>query len=144
MAGYKCVFETDEEYKEYKTNKKFNAVNMEFMTEPDIKRPKLSDDGSFYIVCSPEKLKLRPRDTTFLNLRLKLNLPEKIDVMVGLFPSFVSRKRSIENSNWISNKRKDETIQLDILNKHFYDTNIIKKSQEIAYIFFINQKGHDI
>ena len=73
MAGYKCVFETDEEYKEYKTNKKFNAVNMEFMTEPDIKRPKLSDDGSFYIVCSPEKLKLRPRDTTFLNLRLKLN-----------------------------------------------------------------------
>ena len=74
-----------------------------------------------------EKLKLRPRDTTFLNLRLKLNLPEKIDVMVGLFPSFVSRKRSIENSNWISNKRKDETIQLDILNKHFYDTIIIKK-----------------
>ena len=54
MAGYKCVFETDEEYKEYKTNKKFNAVNMEFMTEPDIKRPKLSDDGSFYIVWKAE------------------------------------------------------------------------------------------
>ena len=127
-----------------KTNKKFNAVNMEFMTEPDIKRPKLSDDGSFYIVCSPEKLKLRPRDSTFLNLRLKLNLPEKIDAMVGLFPSFVSKKRSIENSSWISNKRKDETIQLDILNKHFYDTNKIKKSQKIAYIFLINQKVHDI
>ena len=42
--------------------------------------------------------------------------------MIGLFPSFVSRKLSIENSNWISNKRKDETIQIDILNKHFYDT----------------------
>ena len=63
--------------------------------------------------------------------------------MVGLLPSFVSRKLSIENSNWISNKRKDEAIQLDILNKHFHDTIKIKKNQEIAYIFLINQKSHD-
>ena len=132
------MFQTDEEYEEYKTNKKFNAVNIEFITEPDIKRPKLSDDGSFYIIYSIEKLKLRPRDSTLLNLRLKLNLPEKIEAMVGLLPSFVSRKLSIENSNWISNRRKDETIELDILNKHFYDTIKIKKNQEIAYIFLIN------
>ena len=60
--------------------------------EPDIKRPQLSDDGSFYIVYSPEKRKLRPKDSTLLNLRLKLSLPETIEAMVGLFPSFVSRK----------------------------------------------------
>ena len=143
MAGYTCAFQTDEEYEEYKTNKKFNAVNIKFITEPDMKRPKLSGDGSFYIIYSPEKLKLRPRDSTLLNLRLKLNLPAKIEAMVGLLPSFVSRKLSIENSNWISNKRKDETIQLDILNKHFYDLTKIKKNQEIAYIFLINQKSHD-
>ena len=58
--------------------------------------------------------------------------------MVGLLPSFVSRKLSIENSNWISNRRKDEAIELDILNKHFYDTIKIKKNQEIGYIFLIN------
>ena len=138
MVWYTYVFQTDEEYEEYKTNKKFNAVNIEFITEPDIKRPKLSDDGSFYIIYSIEKLKLRPRDNTLLNLRLKLNLPEKIEAMVGLLPSFVSRKLSIENSNWISNRRKDETIELDILNKHFYDTIKIKKNQEIGYIFLIN------
>ena len=138
MAWYTYVFQTDEEYEEYKTNKKFNAVNIEFITEPDIKRPKLSDDGSFYIIYSIEKLKLRPRDSTLLNLRLKLNLPEKIEAMVGLLPSFVSRKLSIENSNWISNRRKDEAIELDILNKHFYDTIKIKKNQEIGYIFLIN------
>ena len=132
------MFQTDEEYEEYKTNKKFNAVNIEFITEPDIKRPKLSDDGSFYIIYSLEKLKLRQRDSTLLNLRLKLNLPEKIEAMVGLLPSFVSRKLSIENSNWISNRRKDEAIELDILNKHFYDTIKVKKNQEIAYIFLIN------
>ena len=113
MAGYTCLFQTDEEYEEYKINKKFNAVNTEFITKPDIKRPKLSDDGSFYIIYSPEKLKLRPRDSTLLNLRLKLNLLEKIEAMVGLLPSFVSRKLSIESSNWISNKKKDETIQLE-------------------------------
>ena len=77
-----------------------------------------------------------------LNLRLKLNVTEKIEAMVGLFPSFASRKLSIENSNWISNKRKDKTIQFTILNKHFYDTIKIK-NQELAYIFLINQKSHD-
>ena len=57
--------------------------------------------------------------------------------MVGLLPSSVSRNLSIENSNWFSNKRKDETIQLDISNKHFYDTIKIKKS--ITSIYFFNQ-----
>ena len=55
--------------------------------------------------------------------------------MIGLLPSFVSRKLSIENSNWISKRRKDETIRIDILNKHIYDTIKIKKNQENAYIF---------
>ena len=123
MTGYTCVFQTDEEYKEYKTNKKNNTTNIKFITEPDIKRTKLSDDESFYIIYSPEK------DSTSLNLGLKLNLPVKIEAMVGLLPSFVSRKLSIENSNWISNKRKDKAIQLDVLNKHFYNIIKIKKNQ---------------
>ena len=123
MTGYTCVFQTDEEYEEYKTNKKNNTANIKFITEPDIKRTKLSDDESFYIIYSPEK------DSTSLNLGLKLNLPVKIEAMVGLLPSFVSRKLSIENSNWISNKRKDKAIQLDILNKHFYNIIKIKKNQ---------------
>ena len=94
-AKYTCIFETDEECEEYKNSKKINALKIEFITEPDIKRPNLSDDGSFYIVYSPEKLKLTPRDSQILNLRLKLNLPEKIEAMIGLLRSFVSRKLSI-------------------------------------------------
>ena len=69
---------------------------------------------------SPEKIKLRPRDSAMLNLRLKINLRNEIETMIGLFPSFASRKLSIENSNWISDKRKDEIIQLDILNRHLF------------------------
>ena len=74
-----------------------------------------------------------------LNLRLKINLPNKIDGMIGLLPSFVSKKLSLENSNWIPNKRKDEIIQLDVLNKNFCN-KIKKKSKACMYIFLINQK----
>ena len=28
----------------------FNDVNIEFLTEPEVKKPKLSKDGSFYII----------------------------------------------------------------------------------------------
>ena len=75
-----------------------------------------------------------------LNLRLKVSLLDKIEAMIGLLLSFVSRKLSIDNSNWISNKRKDEIIQLDILNRHFCNTINIRKNQKLAYIFLINQK----
>ena len=81
--------------------------------------------------------------SVMLNLRLKVNLPDQIEAMIGLLPSFVPRKLSIENSNWISNKRKDEIIQLDILNRHFCNTINIRKSQELAYISLINQKRCD-
>ena len=89
----------------------FNAISIDFLTKPDVKKPKLSDDRSFYIIFSPEKIKLRPGDSAMLNFR-KVNLPDKIEAMIGLLPSFVSRKSSIENSNWALNKRKDDIIQL--------------------------------
>ena len=118
----------------------FNAINIEFLTEPEVKKPKLSNDRSFYIIYSPEKIKLRPRDSAMLNLRLKVNLPDEIEAMIGLLPSFVSRKLSIENSNWISNKRKDEIIQLDILNRHFCNTINTRKNNNLN---IINQKSCD-
>ena len=49
----------------------FNAINIEFLTESEVKKSKLSDNGSFHILYSPEKLKLRPRDSAMLNLRLR-------------------------------------------------------------------------
>ena len=49
----------------------------------------------------------------------------------------------IENHPWVSNTLKDGTIQLEILNKSFYNTINIKKNQEIAYIFLMNQKFNE-
>ena len=76
-----------------------------------------------------------------LNLRLKVHLPEQIEATIRLLLTFVSRKPSIKNSNWISNKRKDETISLDILKKDVYNTTNICKNQKISYIFLLNQKS---
>ena len=78
-----------------------------------------------------------------LNLRLKVNLPYEIEAMVGLLPNFVSRKLSIENSSWISNKRKDKIIQLYIFIRHFCNTINIRINQELAHIFLINQRSCD-
>ena len=89
----------------------FNAFKIEFLAEPEVKKPKLSDDGSFYIMHLPEK---NQTQTVMLNWRLKVNLLNEIEARIGLLPSFVPKKFSIENSNWISNKRKDEIVQPDI------------------------------
>ena len=59
----------------------FNAVNIEILTETEVKKTKLSYDGSFYIKYSPEKITLRPRNSAMLNLRLKVNLPDEIDIL---------------------------------------------------------------
>ena len=64
----------------------FNAINIEFLTESQVKKLKLSNGGSFYNIYSPEKHKLRLQDSAMLNLRLKVNLPNKIDTMIGLLP----------------------------------------------------------
>ena len=64
--------------------------------------------------------------------------------MVQVLPGFVSRNLSIENSNWIPNKRKDEIIQLDIFIRHFCNTINIRKNQELAHIFLINQRSCDM
>ena len=71
----------------------FNAISVQFSTEPDVRKPKLSGNGSVYIIYSPEKIKLRLRDcnvSAMLNLRLKVNLPDGIEAMIddylALFP----------------------------------------------------------
>ena len=42
---------------------RYNTINVEFSIDVDVKQPKLNDDASFYIIYSPEKIKLRSRDS---------------------------------------------------------------------------------
>lgn len=75
-----------------------------------------------------------------MDLKFKLTVPEKLEVHINLLPYLTECCLSIENHAWESNKLKDGTIQLDILNKGFFNTTIIKKYQDIGYIFFRNQR----
>ena len=63
----------------------FNAINIEFLTEPEVKKPKLSDDGSFTSYAYLKKSN-SDRGSVMLNLRLKVNLPNEIEAMTGLLP----------------------------------------------------------
>ena len=117
----------------------FQTLKVEMSSFEDIKQPELNKNGSFCIIYSPEKIKLRPRDSIFLDLKFKLTAPKKLEV-INLLSYLKERFLSIENHALESNKLTDGTIQLDILNKSFYNTTNIKKNQETRYIFIMYQK----
>ena len=121
----------------------FQTLKVEISSYEDIKQPELNKNGSFCIIYSPEKFKLRPRDSIFLDLKFKLTAPKKLEVHINLLSYLKERFLSIENHAWESNNLTDGTIQLDILNKSFYNTANIKKNQETGYIFIMHQKYNE-
>ena len=63
----------------------FNAINIEFLREPEVKKIKIKRRWKFlHHIFTFKKIKLIPRDSAMLNLRLKVNLPDEIEAMVGL------------------------------------------------------------
>ena len=57
-AGPEVIIKQNDEENCIDMIQHFSAINIEFLTEPEVKKPKLSKDGSFYIIYSPEKAKL--------------------------------------------------------------------------------------
>ena len=51
---------------------KYSTLNIKFSTPPDVKEHWPNDDGSFYIIYSPKKIQLRPRESIMLDLELKI------------------------------------------------------------------------
>ena len=52
-------------------------------------------------------------------------------------------KRKIENEDWVSNKTKDNTIQLHILNWSFKRTISIKNRQISAFMLLLGEQVND-
>ena len=105
-----------------------------------IKKPDMTSRDRFYKIYSPLTFKLKPRDDIYLDLKFDIQTPETIEPWLNLLPSFKSMGIHIENDDWISNKTKDNTIQLHLLNKNFTYTLKVKKYQCIAYIFLLGEK----
>ena len=72
----------------------FTLVKIEIGSYAGIKRPELTKDGSFYCIYSPESLMLQPRDNILLDLKIKINAPERLEAWINFF------KRT-----WIQNRR---------------------------------------
>ena len=107
------------------------------------KQPKLSTDRNFYIVYSPETVKIKPYESKLLHLKTKINLPVGIEASIGLLPTYVARNLTIEHFKRFTNNTKDEFITLDLLNINFYNTVTIRKNQEYAYVILIGDREED-
>ena len=114
-------------------------MNVEIGNYKFVKRHEFKKTKLLYIIYSPQTFKLRPRDNILLDLKIKVNAPESLQAWINLLPCFKEAGFAVEDHNWAANKLKDETIQLNILNKNFYNTCTIKKDQELGYMFLLGQ-----
>ena len=121
----------------------YRHLTVNFNSYVGIKQPNMTDKDKFYKVYSPEKFKLRPRDDIYLDLKFDIQTPETIEPWLNLLPSLKSLGLHIENEDWASNKTKDNTIQLHILNRSFNYTASIKKNQCIGFIFLLGERATD-
>ena len=107
-------------------------------------QPDLTVKGDFYKIYSPKKFRLRPRDNIYLDLKIKIDVPKILEPWINLLPSLKGLGLKTENEDWASNKAKDGTIQLHILNRSFTRTIEIRKKQIIAILFLLGQKSTDV
>ena len=78
-----------------------------------------------------------------LDLELKINLPEGLEQTMKLLPCYSRKGLLLENLDWMSNRTNDNKIQVDILNKNFYNMVNVNKNQALLYIFQINQESNN-
>ena len=121
----------------------FTQIEVKIGAYQDVERPELNQNKSFYSIYSPETFTLRPRDSIFLDLKITVDAPERLEVWINLLHCLKERGLIIEDHKWTTNKLKDDTVQLDILNKNFYNTTTIKKDQELGYMFLLGQKFNE-
>ena len=121
----------------------FRHLTVNFNLHTGVKQPDMTSKDRFYKVYSPLKFKLRPRDDIYLDLKFDIQTPETLKPWLNLLPLLKGIGLHIENSDWIQNKAKDNTIQLHILNRSFTYMIDIKKDQCIGFIFLLGEQITD-
>ena len=112
----------------------FENLTINFNSYVGIKNPDMTDKTKFYKVYSQKKSKLRPRDDIYLDLKLNIQTPDRIEPWLNLLASLKNIGLHIENDDWKNNLTKDNTIQLHILNRSF--THIIEIKKTMYWIYF--------
>ena len=94
-------------------------LNVGFVSHTDIKQPNMTDKDKFYKIYSPEAFKLQPREHIYLDLKFDITTPPLLEPWLNLLPSLKALGLKLENEDWVSNKTKENTIQLHIISRSF-------------------------
>ena len=78
-------------------NENKRTLVIEFSRTADVRKPKLNEEETFFILYSPESLKIRPCEGSLLNLKIKINLPLGLEAGIRLLPTFITRNLTIKN-----------------------------------------------
>ena len=123
------------------------ATHNNFIVEIDshsqVNQLNMTAKGDFYKIYLLKKFKLRPRGDVFLESKIKINVPNTLEPWINLLPSLKGLGLKIEDNDWVSNKTKNDTIQLHILNRSFTRTIEIRRNQVTAFLFLLGQKSTD-
>ena len=119
-------------------NDNLRYLNVGFVSHTDIKQPNMTDKDKFYKVYSPQSFKLAPREDIYLDLKFDINTLLGIEPWLNLLPSLKGMGLKIEDSDWVSNKTKDNPIQLHLLKRNFHHTTKIKK-KSMYWIYIFNR-----
>ena len=72
-----------------------------------------------------------------LNLKIIIKGPDCLEAWINLLATLKELGLAIEDHNWAAKKLKDESIQLNNLNKHFHNTiTITKKTRTYIHVFY--------
>lgn len=122
----------------YNRSTHFNHLTINIVSQIEIKKPEMEKNTRFYKISSPEKFKLRIDH--YLDSKFDIETPERIEAWLNILPSFKNIGLHIEYHDWKTNKTKDNTIQLHLLNRRFNFTVDIKNKPMYWIYFFIRQK----
>ena len=117
-----------------------------------IKQPDTTKNDCL-VIYSPECITLKPREDTYLDLKFNVEFsatshPSQAE-QFSCLPTFSLNLSStfkmlglfIEESDWVSNRTKNNTIQLHLFNKSHYYTVKIKQNDVLRYLFLLGKSA---
>ena len=57
-----------------------NYLIVEIVSHSQVQQPNMTAKEDFYKIYSPKKIKLRPREDIYLDLKIKINVPNTLEL----------------------------------------------------------------
>ena len=113
-----------------------NYLIVEIDSHSQVQQPNMTAKEDFYKIYSPKKIKLRPREDIYLDLKIKINVPNTLEPRINLLTSLKGLGLKIEHNDWVSNKTKNVTIRLHILNRSLQEQLKLEKTKLLRFYFY--------